>query len=93
MVQSPDGRVVGWTNRNGLAGDTYRDNVPVANISPDQTATFADLDGDGRADLLRRQPNGQIYALWNHNGLAGDTYQGTGNLIAHISPDETANFG
>jgi len=65
----------------------------VAHVSPDETATFADLDGDGRADMLRRQPDRQIFALWIHNGLAGDTYQGAGNPVAALYPNEIANFG
>jgi hypothetical protein len=92
MVRRPDGQVWSWRNDKGWAGDTYQTNTRVAWTSPDETPLFADLDGDGRAELMVRKPDGQVWSWRNDRGWAGDTYQ-TNTRVAWTSPDETPIFG
>jgi hypothetical protein len=92
MVRKPDGQVWSWYNDKGWAGDTYQNNTRVAWTSPDETPLFADLDGDGRAELMVRKPDGQVWSWHNDKGWTGDTYQNN-TRVAWTSPDETPIFG
>ncbi|GAA3839664.1 hypothetical protein GCM10022243_02570 [Saccharothrix violaceirubra] len=67
-----DGTLTGWHNNDAFTGQW---NAPanLGGVGPvDHTRLqLADLDGDGRSDLIRIEPNGTLTAWWNNNAFAG----------------------
>ena len=66
-----DGTLTAWENINGIAGG-WAAPVGIGNAgTTDQTRVeFADLNGDGKADLIRVNDDGTLTAWQNSNALA-----------------------
>jgi hypothetical protein len=70
----PNGEVWAWANANGLCGYncTYSWASIIAIGFTDTTnVRFADIDGDGKAEIIQIKPNGEVWAWANANGLCG----------------------
>ncbi|TWP51607.1 VCBS repeat-containing protein [Lentzea tibetensis] len=76
-----DGNVIAWKNEGGFASDTYRTSHIIATEFTADNIQFADLNGDGRTEIIKVGDDGNVIAWRNDNGFAPDTYR-TSNLIA-----------
>ena len=67
-----DGTLTAWQNNNALAG-SWAAPAGIGNAgTTDQTRLkFADLNGDGKAELIRVNDDGSLTAWQNVNGIAG----------------------
>ncbi|WP_460666506.1 sugar-binding domain-containing protein [Kribbella swartbergensis] len=74
MCVQPSGVVHAWRNVDGVnpwAWGHDRDSVVAAGMSSDPRRTrFADLDGDGRSEIMSILPTGEVWAWWNCEGFA-----------------------
>ncbi|NKE61105.1 VCBS repeat-containing protein [Lentzea sp. PSKA42] len=65
-----DGQVKAWRNGRGFAEMPWDADTIVATGMTDQTAHFADLDGDGDKEIITVLPDGQVKAWRNGKGWA-----------------------
>jgi len=67
-----DGSLTAWQNNDGLAGSWFAP-VNIGGVGPVDPADirFADLNADGKADLIRVNADGTLTAWQNDNALAG----------------------
>ncbi|HEY0497615.1 MAG TPA: VCBS repeat-containing protein, partial [Kutzneria sp.] len=63
-----NGSLTGWRNAGGFAGWAAPVAVGNAGTTDPARARFADLDGDGLADLVHVEDNGSLTA-WHNNGF------------------------
>ncbi len=74
------GQVQAWHNDGAFSAMPYGATVTIAaGFTPERTA-FADLDGDGRDEIVAVQTNGQVQAWHNDLGFAANPY-GTSVII------------
>ncbi|GAA3839656.1 hypothetical protein GCM10022243_02560 [Saccharothrix violaceirubra] len=67
-----NGTLTAWRNLNAFAGQwSAPTNIGGVGSTDHTRLRFADLDADGRADLVRIESDGQLTAWWNNNALAG----------------------
>ncbi|MBW4717150.1 FG-GAP repeat domain-containing protein [Saccharothrix obliqua] len=67
----PDGTLTAWWNNNAFAGQWHPAGAVGAIGGGDHTrVVFADLDADGKADLVRVEPDGSLTAWRNTNAFA-----------------------
>ncbi|WP_186762986.1 glucosaminidase domain-containing protein [Lentzea tibetensis] len=76
-----DGNVQAWRNDKGFADRPYGDSHIIATEFTADNIQFADLNGDGRTEIIKVGADGNVIAWRNDNGFAPDTYR-TSNLIA-----------
>ncbi|WP_436497278.1 FG-GAP repeat domain-containing protein [Actinokineospora sp. HUAS TT18] len=65
------GQARGWVNTGGLSGGWATSKVIALGLPDHTRAFFADLDGDGRADLVRVESSGELRLWTNVNGADG----------------------
>ncbi|MEV6237431.1 VCBS repeat-containing protein [Lentzea sp. NPDC051838] len=70
------GEVWAWRNTNGLTGNTYSAGYQVIGTGwsfPDRSY-FADINGDGKDEIISVESTGEVWAHRNVNGLNGFPY-------------------
>ncbi|SEF18798.1 family 43 glycosylhydrolase [Jiangella alba] len=78
----PNGDVQAWHNDVGFGTMPYGDSVIIATGFTDPTRVrFADLDDDGRAELINIQADGQVQA-WHNDGAFSAMPYGASRIIA-----------
>jgi hypothetical protein len=74
----PNGEVWAFRNVNGLNPNTYPSGPQIIGVGWDWTnpwrLKFADLNNDQRAEIISVDPNGDVRAFRNVNGLNPNTY-------------------
>jgi len=72
----PNGNIRAFRNVNGLNGFPYTEAARIIGTGflDASRVRFADIDGDGRAELINIDPNGDVRAWRNVNGLGGFPY-------------------
>jgi hypothetical protein len=65
-----DGQIMAWHNDGAFAQMPYGVSRVIATGFAADKTTFADVDGDGRADLIALQPNGEVRAWHNDLGFS-----------------------
>jgi hypothetical protein len=80
-----NGQTVAYHNEGGLGSSaTYvgsDSKVLATGFDPTRTK-FADIDGDGRAEIITFQPDGSVYAYHNEGGLGSSaTYTGSDSRL------------
>lgn len=84
-----DGQLRAWHNDAGFATRPYGDSVVIGTgLSDPARLRFADLDDDGRAELIMLQANGELVARHNDGGFAAMPY-GASVVIATGFTDPT----
>ncbi|GGM96052.1 hypothetical protein GCM10011609_37110 [Lentzea pudingi] len=70
-----DGSLTGWQNSDALAGSWYAPQA-IGGTGPVEPARlkFGDLNGDGREDLVRVNPDGSLTGWQNNKALAGSWF-------------------
>ncbi|MEU0154982.1 family 43 glycosylhydrolase [Micromonospora fulviviridis] len=77
-----DGQIRAWHNDLGFAASPYGNSLIIATGFTDPTRVrFADLDDDGKSELIQVQADGQIRAWHNDLGFAASPY-GNSLIIA-----------
>ncbi|MGW4212522.1 FG-GAP repeat domain-containing protein [Lentzea sp. NPDC004789] len=73
IVINTDGSLTAWQNNDVLGGGSWSAPVTAGNVgTTDQSQVrFADLNGDGKADLVRVAPDGGMTGWLNNNALGG----------------------
>jgi len=90
-IQS-DGQIRAWHNDLGFAALPYGNSAVIATGFTDPArVTFADLDNDGKAELINIQTDGQIRAWHNDLGFAATPY-GNSAVIAVNFTDPARTF-
>ncbi|GLZ32549.1 hypothetical protein Lesp02_47370 [Lentzea sp. NBRC 105346] len=82
-----DGNVVAWHNETGFATTPYGNSAVIATEFTSDNIQFADLDGDGRAEIIKVGADGNVVAWHNDNGFAASPY---GNSVV-IATEFTAD--
>jgi hypothetical protein len=70
----PNGEVWAWANANGLCGYncTYTwASIIAVGFTDAANVHFADIDGNGKAEIIQPYPNGEVWTWANANGLCG----------------------
>ncbi|MGW0515892.1 peptidoglycan DD-metalloendopeptidase family protein [Crossiella sp. NPDC003009] len=76
----PGGDVVAYHNVNGFGGyEGSRTSVVARGFTEPGRTRFADLDGDGKAEIISILPAGEVVAYHNVNGFGG--YEGARNSV------------
>ncbi|MGW0515893.1 peptidoglycan DD-metalloendopeptidase family protein [Crossiella sp. NPDC003009] len=80
VVFQPGGAVVAYHNVNGFGGyEGARHSVIARGFGDPARTRFADIDGDGRDELVSLPDNGDVVAYHNINGYGG--YEGARNSV------------
>ncbi|WP_285749594.1 FG-GAP-like repeat-containing protein [Lentzea sp. NBRC 105346] len=82
-----DGNVVAWHNNNGFTNSPYGDSVIIATEFTADNVHFADLDGDGKAEIIKVGADGNVVAWHNNNGFAQYPYGNSAIIATEFSPD------
>ena len=96
LTVNANGDVVAYRNIGGWYSNTYSGNVAkiVAYGFTEPTRTqFADIDGDGTADIIAFYANGDVWAYRNVGGWTGTTYTGSESKLVAQGFTETTLFG
>ncbi|HET9140296.1 glucosaminidase domain-containing protein [Actinophytocola sp.] len=90
----PGGTVRAWRNVAGFATMPWGGASVVIATGFDPGATFfADLDADGRSDIVAGSPDATLRAWRNAAGFATMPWGGASVVIATATPSRTAKFG
>ncbi|WP_157513107.1 LamG-like jellyroll fold domain-containing protein [Lentzea albidocapillata] len=76
ITVNPDERTTVWAHRNlgGLGYGTYDTPQEIGSgWTPDRTF-FADITGDGKAEIIAVRPDSSVWSYTNHNGLTSFPY-------------------
>lgn len=87
------GTIKAWHNDGGFGNMPFGDSVVIASgFHEPARVRFADLDNDGKSELIRVEGTGEVTAWHNDLGFAGSPYQGTPVIIAtgFTDPSRTA---
>jgi flagellar protein FlgJ len=88
------GTVRGFHNVNGLAGLPYPQPAVTVGIGFDPARTrFADLDGDGKSEIVHIEPGGTVRAFRNVNGLSTPTFPQASVVVAEGADPAGTRFG
>ena len=66
----PDGQVKAWRNHRGFQEDPWDSEAIIGWGFTNTGLHFADLDGDGKAEIVAVLPDGRVKAWHNHRGFA-----------------------
>ncbi|MEV6236846.1 VCBS repeat-containing protein [Lentzea sp. NPDC051838] len=87
-----DGNVVAWRNERGFAETPYGASAIIATEFSSDNVHFADLDGDGRAEIAKVGADGKVVAWRNDRGFAATPY-GASAIIATEFSSDNVHFG
>ncbi|WP_394825676.1 FG-GAP repeat domain-containing protein [Pendulispora albinea] len=92
MAIHPNGEIQAWYNAGGFKEMPWGDSTIVGRGFTDPSrARFADLDGDGRAEIMAIQSNGDVQA-WHNDGGFKEMPWGASLVIAIGFTDPTRTF-
>ncbi|WP_394825675.1 FG-GAP repeat domain-containing protein [Pendulispora albinea] len=92
MAIHPNGEIQAWYNAGGFKEMPWGDSTIVGRGFTDPSrARFADLDGDGRAEIVAIQSNGDVQA-WHNDGGFKEMPWGASLVIAIGFTDPTRTF-
>ncbi|WP_346137168.1 LamG-like jellyroll fold domain-containing protein [Lentzea roselyniae] len=76
ITVNPDERATVWAYRNlsGLGYGTYDTPQEIGSGWASQLTFFADITGDGKAEIIGLWPDGRVWSYTNHNGLTSFPY-------------------
>lgn len=91
VLINPDGSVHVWLNRGGDGHGGWLDYGVVATgtTTNQNQVRFADLDGDGRADYLRMNPDGSVHAWLNRGGDGHGGWIDFGQVARGLTTDSS----
>ncbi|WP_330271657.1 FG-GAP-like repeat-containing protein [Lentzea sp. NBC_00516] len=69
-----DGQVKAWRNYWGFKANPWDNDAIIATGFTNQSLHFADLDGDGKAEIVTVLPDGQVKAWHNYHGFANNPW-------------------
>ncbi|GAA3035335.1 FG-GAP-like repeat-containing protein [Actinokineospora globicatena] len=77
---APDGKLRAWYNGNGFTTYPWTSELEIGSgFSDPSRVFFADISGDGRAELIHLETNGNIRGWYNGNGFT--TAPWTSNIV------------
>lgn len=86
-----DGQIRAWHNDGGFATSPFGASVIIADGFTDASRVrFADLDDDGRAELINIQSDGQVRAWHNDGAFSASPYGNSVIIAAGFTPARTA---
>jgi VCBS repeat protein len=89
----PGGEIRAWHNGIGFGPTPWRgDNVVIATGFAAATTKFADLDGDGKSEIMAVQANGEVRAWHNIMGFAPTPWRGDNVVVATGVTDPARAF-
>ncbi|KAA1418298.1 family 43 glycosylhydrolase [Mumia zhuanghuii] len=87
-----DGQIRAFHNDGGFAASPFgQSHVIAAGFADPSRVRFADLDDDGRAELIQFQSNGDVWA-WHNDGAFSASPYGNSVVIATGFTPERTNF-
>ncbi|MCR3753082.1 FG-GAP-like repeat-containing protein [Lentzea californiensis] len=89
----PDGALTAWQNNNALAGSWHAP-VGIGGVGEGPTAgvKFADLNADGKAEVIKVGPEGSLVTWQNNNALAGSWHAPAGIGSVGVTEPERVEF-
>ncbi|MGI5503676.1 FG-GAP-like repeat-containing protein [Lentzea sp. CA-135723] len=70
----PDGQVKAWHNYHGFANNPWDNAAIIGSGFTNEGLHFADLDGDGKAEIATALPDGRVKAWHNYHGFANNPW-------------------
>ncbi|MEV6236847.1 glucosaminidase domain-containing protein [Lentzea sp. NPDC051838] len=82
-----DGKVVAWRNERGFAATPYGASAIIATEFSSDNVKFADLDGDGRSEIIKVGADGKVVAWRNERGFAETPYGASAIIATEFTSD------
>ncbi|MGI5503677.1 glucosaminidase domain-containing protein [Lentzea sp. CA-135723] len=87
----PDGSVKAWHNGGGFADNPWDNAAIIATGFTNESLHFADLDADGKAEIITALPDGQVKAWHNYHGFANSPWDNAA-IIGSGFTNESLHF-